>query len=212
MKKSLKTLTLAVAAAGAFLWNGNPLAPSIPMAIAETSEALLTAGPLGEKTLGDPKAPHTVIEYASMTCSHCQRFHAEVFDEFKKKYIDTGKVYFIFRNFTLNPVDTAAVMLANCAPPERFFPMVDLLFDQQANWAFVEDPATALFNTVKQAGFTEESFKACLTNQKILDGVNWVRDRADKEFGVNATPTFFFDGEKTSGEQSLEDIAKILGE
>jgi protein-disulfide isomerase len=178
---------------------------------AAKNDDMMAPGPLGEKALGDPKAPNTVIEYASMTCSHCQRFHAEVYKDFKAKYIDTGKVYFIFREFPLDPLATSAIMLARCGPDDNFFPLVDLLFDHQKEWAFVDDPATALLNLVKQAGFTQDSFKACLTNQKILDGVNAVKDRGAAKFGVDSTPTFFFNGVKKSGEQTLEDIRKILG-
>ena len=132
----------------------------------------MVPGPLGDMALGDPKAPNVVIEYASMTCPHCQRFHAEVYPPFKAKYIDTGKVYFIFRDFPLDPLATSAIVVAHCAPKERFFPLVDLMFDHQDEWAFVQDPVDALLNLLKQAGFTQDSFQACLTNQTILDGVN----------------------------------------
>jgi protein-disulfide isomerase len=179
---------------------------------AATSEELLVPGPLGERSLGDPDAPNVVIEYASMTCPHCQNFHETTFDAFKEKYIDTGEVYFIFRAFPLNPLDAAAVMLTNCAPEERYFPMVDLLFEQQANWAFVEKPAEALLNLVKQAGFTQESFTACLKNQEVLDGIDWVRTRGSTEFEVEATPTFFVNGEKTSGALTLEQLDELLAE
>lgn len=179
---------------------------------AATSDELMEAGPLGERTLGDPNAPNVVIEYASMTCPHCRSFHETTFDAFKEKYIDTGEVYFIFRHFPLNPLDTAAVMLSNCAPEERFFPIVDLLFEQQANWAFVEKPAEALFGFVKQVGFTQDSFTACLKNQEVLDGIDWVRTRAATEFEVNATPTFFVNGEKSSGALTLEQLDDLLAE
>jgi protein-disulfide isomerase len=180
-------------------------------AAAQNSSDLMVAGPLGDMTLGDPKAPNVVIEYASMTCSHCQRFHQDVYRPFKAKYIDTGKVYFIFRDYPLDQLAAAAIVVAHCAPKERFFPIVDLLFDNQDKWAFVQEPVPALLSLVKQAGFTEDSFKACLTNQKIIDGVNWVRDRAEKQFGVNSTPTFFINGVKTPGEQTLADLDKALG-
>jgi protein-disulfide isomerase len=176
-----------------------------------TGDALMQPGPLGDMTLGDPKAPNVVIEYASLTCTHCQRFHAEVYRPFKEKYIDTGKVYFIFRDFPLDPLAKAAVVIAHCAPKERFFPLVDLMFDHQEDWAFVSDPATALFNLVKQAGFTQESFNACLTNQQLADGVQAVHDRAEKEFGVNSTPTFFVNGKKLPGEQTLATFDQLLG-
>ena len=202
----------AVAATGTFalgtIARGSSFALVTPAEAADSE--LMVAGPLGEKTMGDPKAPNVVIEYASLTCTHCQKFHEDVFTPFKQKYIDTGKVYFIYRSFPLNTLDKAAIMIANCAPPERFFPIVKLLYDQQPNWAFVDDPATALQNTVKQAGFSEESFKACLSNQKVLDGITEVMTRGEK-LGVDATPTFFFNGEKKSGELTLEEIDKILG-
>ena len=182
-----------------------------PAPAPEVTSDLMVPGPLGDMALGDPKAPVAVIEYASMTCSHCQRFHADVYKPFKEKYIDTGKVYFIFRDFPLDPLASAAIVVAHCAPKERFFPLVDLMFDHQDQWAFVQDPATALFNLVKQAGFTQESFNACLTNQPLLDGVNSVHDRAAQEFGVNSTPTFFVNGQKLTGEQTLDSLDKILG-
>jgi protein-disulfide isomerase len=103
------------------------------------------------------------------------------------------------------------VVVAHCAPKERFFPLVDLMFDHQDEWAFVNDPANALLNLVKQAGFTQESFNACLTNQPLADGVQAVHDRAEKEFGVASTPTFFVNGKKLTGEQTLETFDKELG-
>jgi protein-disulfide isomerase len=211
---------LIVVAAGAFYFfvsreeavivQAETSAGETPTQSAQGGE-LMVPGPLGEMALGDPNAPNVVIEYASMTCPHCQRFHSEVFDAFKEKYIDTGKVYFLFREFPLDPLATAAIMIARCAPADRQFALVDLMFDNQRQWAYVQDPTTALRNLVRQAGFTQESFQACLTNQEILDGVNWVKTRASDEFDVNSTPTFFINGEQFTGEQSLEALDEALG-
>jgi protein-disulfide isomerase len=209
-------VVIAAAAIFFFLSRDETTLPQTAAAVAQapaasaSSSELMQPGPLGDMTLGDPKAPNVVIEYASLTCTHCQRFNAEVFKPFKAKYIDTGKVYYIFRDFPLDPLATSAVMLAHCAPPDRFFAIVDLLFQKQKDWAFVDDPKTALFNLMKQVGFTQESFDACLTNQKILDRVNAVKDRAATKFGVDATPTFFFNGKKKPGEQTMDEIDKIL--
>jgi protein-disulfide isomerase len=203
-----------VAAAGIYYYVNQPESSAIPTSGGggETVSAddLMVAGPLGERALGDPAAKVTVVEYASMTCSHCAAFHEETFTPFKEKYVDTGKVRFIFREFPLDALATSAFMLARCMPEDRYFPVVDILFRQQQNWAFVDDPATALFNVVKQAGFTQESFRACLTNQNILDGVNSVKDRGSNEFGVASTPTFFINGKKMSGALSLEDMDKEI--
>jgi len=171
---------------------------------------LMVPGPLGEMALGDPKAPNVIIEYVSMTCPHCQRFHTSIYPKIKSQYVDTGKVYFVLREYPLDPLAAAAIVVARCAPKERFFPLVDLMYDHQDQWAFVDKPVDALFNLVKQAGFSRPAFDACLTNQPLLDGVNWVQDRAQKQFGVNSTPTFFINGKKVAGEQTFEDITAAL--
>ncbi len=204
-----------VAAGGIYYFVNQPEASAIPASGAGApaplaDSELMVAGPLGEKALGDPNAKVTVIEYASMTCSHCSHFHETTFTPFKEKYVDTGKVRFIFREFPFDPVATSAFMLARCAPGDAYFPMVDLLFRQQKTWAFSDRPADGLFNIVKQAGFTQESFKACLTNQSILDGVNWVKNRASEKFGVSSTPTFFINGEMQSGALTLEELDKQI--
>jgi protein-disulfide isomerase len=175
----------------------------------ERTAELAVAGPLGDMTLGDPKAPNVIIEYASMTCPHCQRWHSDVYPVLKTKYIDTGKVYFIFRDFPLDPLATLAIMVAHCNS-ERFFPLVDLMFDQQASWAFVQDPKTALAGLVKQAGIGQDQFNACTANQSILDGVTTVQNRGKEKFGVGATPTFFINGVKVEGEQPIAAIEKRL--
>ncbi len=171
---------------------------------------LMKPGPLGEKQLGDPKATNVVIEYASLTCSHCKAFHDTTWKPFRQKYVDTNRINFIFRDFPLDPLATAGFMLAHAAPNNNFFPMVDLLFTQQDKWAFVDDPVSALLALSKQVGFTQETFELALKNQALLDGVNAVKDRGAKEFGVDATPTFFIDGVKKPGALSLEDLDALL--
>jgi protein-disulfide isomerase len=171
---------------------------------------LAVAGQLGDKVLGDPKAPVTVIEYASMTCTHCARFATTVFKPFKEKYVDTGKVRFIFREFPLDPLAGAAFALARCAPEDKYFPMVDVLFQTQQSWAFVDDPGPALYKVVAPMGFTENSFNQCLSDQKTADAIDWVHERAAKEFGVQGTPAFFINGTRYDGEMSLDEISKAI--
>lgn len=171
---------------------------------------LMKPGTLGEKALGAEDAPVTVVEYASMTCSHCARFHTEIFPEFKKKYIDTGKVRFLFREFPLDPLAAGGFMLAHCAGNDRYFGFVDVLFHQQPAWTRTNDPVTALFNIAKQAGFTRESFDSCLSNQQLLDGINEVKDRAAEKFDVNSTPTFFVNGKVQPGVQTMDDFARLI--
>ena len=151
---------------------------------------------LPDLVLGSDKAPITIVEYASMTCPHCAHFDEKTFPELKKKYIDTGKVRYILREFPLDSLAAAAFMLARCAgehDKNKYYAMVNTLFHKQAEWA-VQKPIPVLKSIAKQAGFTEASFKACLTNQKLLDDIEKVRQRAIDKFKVHSTPTFFING------------------
>jgi protein-disulfide isomerase len=199
------SFALAAALAGGGLELFQPGALAQTMAEAE----LMQPGPLGEQSLGDDKAPVTIIEYASMTCPHCAHFALTTFPQIKEKYVDTGKVRFILREFPFDPIAAGAFMLARCAGKDKYFAIVDLLFRTQTTWA-VEKPLQPMLATVKQAGFTEDSFKACLANQKVLDGIEWVRNRAADKFKVQSTPTFFINGQMTVGALSFEEMEKLL--
>jgi protein-disulfide isomerase len=174
-----------------------------------TAEELAQPGPLGDVVLGSDKAPVTIIEYASMTCPHCAHFSEDTFPELKKRYIDTGKVRFIFREFPLDTLAAAGFMLARCAGNDKFMPIVETLFAKQADWV-VQNPIEPLKAIAKQFGFTEDSFKECLANQKVLDDIQAVRDRAAQKLGVNSTPTFFINGKRLQGDVSIEAMAKEI--
>jgi protein-disulfide isomerase len=204
------TAALALAAA---LVGVSSLLPVVAFA-AETVPAaeLMKPDALPEMIMGNDKAPVTVIEYASMTCPHCAHFQETTFPELKKRYIDTGKVRYIFREFPLDNLAAAAFMLARCAgkdDKDKYFALIDTLFKQQRQWA-VEKPLAPLLAIAKQAGFTEESFKACLANQQVLDGIESVRKRAVDTFKVQSTPTFFINGTSYPGALSIEDLAKVI--
>jgi protein-disulfide isomerase len=172
-------------------------------------EELMKPGALPEQVLGAPDAPVTIIEYASMTCPHCAMFHEKTYPELKKKYIDTGKVRFIFREFPLDPLAAAGFMLARCAGEGKYFPMIEILFHQQKTWA-VEKPLPPLLTIAKQAGFSQQSFEQCLANQKLLDDIEKVRDRGAKEYGVSSTPTFFVNGKVQRGAPTIEELDKLI--
>ena len=178
----------------------------------DTATELMQPEALPDMALGDPKAPVTIIEYASMTCPHCAHFDEVTFPELKKRYIDTGKVRYILREFPLDNLAAAAFMLARCAgenDPNKYFALVNTLFHQQNQWA-VEKPLAPLLAIAKQAGFTEQSFNACLANQKILDSIESMRQRAIDKFKVHSTPTFFVNGKIVEGAMSIEEMAKII--
>jgi protein-disulfide isomerase len=131
---------------------------------------LAKPGPDGDVVLGSPKALVTIIEYASMTCPHCAHFSQTTFPELKKRYIDTGKVRFIFREFPFDKLAAAAFMLARCAKQtggsDKYMAVVETLFAKQNQWV-VEKPLDPLQDVAKQFGFTADSFKACLTNGAV---------------------------------------------
>jgi protein-disulfide isomerase len=183
---------------------------SLALAGCSKSEKGATAA-VGDMTMGDANAPVKMIEYASATCPHCARFNNDVFPEFKKKYIDTGKVHYTFREMLTEPksVAAAAFLMARCAGKDKYFPLVETLFQQQRTWA-VQKPIEPLFGIARQAGFTQQSFDACLRDQKVLDGIEKVRSRASERFKVESTPTFFINGTMYRGVLSIEDMAKAI--
>jgi protein-disulfide isomerase len=173
-------------------------------------DELMKPGPLGEMILGQESAPITIIEYASMTCPHCAHFHETTYPELKTKYIDTGKVRFIFREFPLDQLAAAGFMLARCGGgKERFFPMIEILFQQQKDWV-VQRPLQPLLAIAKQAGLSEQQFNECLKNQQVLDGIEEVRSRAAQKFGVQSTPTFFINGKLFRGAVTLPELEKEM--
>lgn len=171
---------------------------------------VMVAGPLGDRVIGKDDAPVTIVEYASLTCVHCATFHNETVPALKAKYIESGKVRLIFREFPFDPLATAASMLARCAPEPRYFPMIEVMFKQQETWARGAKPLDELLAIARQAGFTQESFEACLKNQSVYDGINAVRKRGSEVLNVNSTPTLFINGQKRSGALSIEELDKII--
>ena len=169
-------------------------------------------GPLGDMALGADNAPVTIIEYASMTCSHCADFHNKTYPKLKERYIDTGKVRFILREFPLDPLAAGAFMLARCAGKDdknKYFAMVETLFHQQRDW-LVQRPLDPLKAIAKQAGFSEQTFEQCLANQQVLNGIEQVRQRASEKLGVNSTPTFFINGKIQRGAISIEELDRQI--
>jgi protein-disulfide isomerase len=205
--------TGAVLALGAAGISAGVLPPFTTLAMAADTnpspEDLAHAGPAGDVMIGSDKAPVTVIEYASMTCPHCAHFEETTLPELKKRYIDTGKVRYVMREFPLDALAAAGFMLARCAGPDKYETVVETLFAKQADWV-TQKPIPPLMAIAKQFGFTEESFNACLANQKVLDDIQAVRDHAVNKLSVNSTPTFFINGKRLVGDLSIEVMAKEI--
>jgi protein-disulfide isomerase len=185
------------------------IGPALADDAAPSAADLADAGPDGDFMIGSDKAPVTIIEYASMTCPHCAHFSETTFPDLQKRYIDTGKVRFTLRSFPLDALAAAGFMLARCAGKDKYMPMVETLFAKQADWV-VKEPLPPLEEIAKQFGFTDDSFKACLANQKVLDGIQAVRDHAVDKLGVNSTPTFFINGKKFIGDLSMDQLSKEI--
>lgn len=213
---NILTITRTAAIAGALL-----LAATSP-ALAQRQEGpaeipvedLMKAnGDLPEIALGPADAKVTVVEYASLSCGHCATFHKNVLPELKSKYIDTGKIRLILRDHPGNDRAVAGAMLARCLPADRAYPLIDALFKMQEQWAFVkESPLPKLQEIAKQAGFTEESFKKCLSDDKLLKTINSNFEHALNTFGVRSTPTFFINGKRLQSAPVIESFDKAIAE
>ncbi|MBX9760647.1 MAG: DsbA family protein [Beijerinckiaceae bacterium] len=183
-------------------------APALAQAAGVSKEALMKEGPLPDLWQGSKDAPVVIVEYASTTCSHCAAFHTTTFKELKEKYIDTGKVRFVLREFPLNPVDMGAYMLARCSDDKRDA-VVSLLFSQQKVWAN-EKPLAGLNQLLRQTGMSQERFEACLKDQDLYNKIAEARDIAGKDFSVNSTPTFFVNGVRMVGAVTLAEMEKVI--
>lgn len=182
-----------------------------PRAVAQTSDktALLGIRP-GDHVLGDLKAPITVIEYASFTCPHCAHFAMAVLPEIKKKWVDTGKVKLIYRDFPLDQTAVKAAQLAECAGNDKYFGVIDMIFSTQAKWAVAADPIADLAKSLRIAGMGEAEVKACLANDSVQNGV--IADyRSGETLGVSSTPTLFINGQLYRGARSVEELDGVFG-
>lgn len=163
-----------------------------------------------EMVVGNPDAPVTLIEYASLGCPHCADFHKDVYPQIKKNYIDTGKVKLIYRDFPLGRPATAASMIARCAGPQRYFGMIEIFFNSQAQWSRAENPLDALKKVARFGGMSGQDVDQCLSNQELLTHIYQKADAAQKEYEINSTPSFIVNGETISGGMPYEDFRKIL--
>ena len=186
-----------------------PAAVEVPVSAGAVDVAALMApGALPEMSIGSADAKVTIVEYASMTCGHCGAFHASTYPALKEKYVDTGKVRFVFREFPFDPLAEAGFMLARCNEAQ-YFPMLSALFLSQSTWVKAEKPSEALFQISKQAGYSQETFNACLQYSALLENIRAGRAAGEK-LGVESTPTFFINGEKYPGNKSIEAFSAII--
>ena len=203
-----RTIPLAVSASA---FTAAELPPFTSSAQAETpapqpAPDLMDPGPLPDRILGSPTAPLTIIEYSSMTCSHCAEFAITTLSALKKEFIDTGKARYISREFPLDDLAAVASMLPRSVAEERYYPVLEVLFQQQRQWLSNRiQPLMTL--AVTQLGFTEDSFNACVADRKLLGLLAQAQEHAQTAFKVSSTPTFFMNGEKVfTGYMTIQQI------
>jgi protein-disulfide isomerase len=178
-------------------------------ATAQDTTAALVAKPvsLSDMAIGSIKAPVIITEYASMSCPHCAAFGENVFPMLKSKYINTGKVRFVFREFPLDIKAAAASMLARCigsADAEKYFGAVEALFKQQAQ---LMDRTTDTLKAIgKLNGMSEQEVETCVKDQALLDNLAADQRYALATLKVDSTPTFFVNGERLTGAMSFEEL------
>lgn len=220
-RRLLLVAALLVVAAGAYLfvYQANP--PSSDLVPQNTASSAAKPDEGGEAqtdvqvmemSLGSDDAPITIVEYASFTCPHCKSFHDNAYGPLKKNYIDTGKVKFVLREVYFDRFGLWAGMVARCDGPNKYFGIVDILFDEQKKWIGNGDPAGIADRLSKigiRAGMSAEKVNACLFDAEKAKAMTVVYQANAQTDGVNATPTFFIDGEKNSN-MSYSQLSAIL--
>lgn len=182
---------------------------------------LLAAGParagiasleeaMAEKAIGDAKAPVTIIEYASLGCSHCADFHKQTLPLIKKAYIDTGKARMIFREFPLGGPAMAASMIARCGGNAKYFGLIDLFFLTQAKWTAAPNPLLELEKLAKQAGMSSDDVQACTGSDALFRAIQEQQKEGQLKFNVEATPTFNVNGTRIPGAVTFDDFQKVM--
>ena len=188
--------------------NDSSLGPRQVIANPSVAEIMQT-GTLPEMSYGRADAPVTVIKYMSLTCPYCRKFHQEVWPELKKRYVDSGKVRFIYREFPIGKASGNATIALRCAAPEKYLDLYGKFLDQQATWVSQEVRPDAIFAVARQAGMTRDQFDACLKNQAMIDGLKWVKDRG-RTLGIIGTPNFFVDGKLVKRVLSFADMSALI--
>ncbi len=197
------TAVLFVAAAIAGI--AKPVHPALA-----TGETVPSGPVLEEMALGRDDAPVTIVEYASLSCSHCATFHEETLPALREKYIDTGKVRLVFREFPLERTAFWASIIARCAGEKRYFAFIDVFFKKQQAWYSAEDPFEALARLARLGGLSARDVEACREDKALGDYILQTRLDGERDHGIDSTPSFVIDGRTYRGVLTLEQIERII--
>lgn len=165
-----------------------------------------------DHVLGDPAAPITIIEYASLTCGHCGSFHRDTLPQVKAEWIDSGRAKLVFRHYPLDQVALRAAAVADCVKGDGFFGFLDVLFQNQDTWAGSQDPITPLSQYAALAGLDKAAFEACLSDEAAIDRILEKQTDGRDKYNVASTPSFVVNGTPVVGNRPYEEFRKILEE
>ena len=191
------------------------LALGLALSLTACNKGGATAASSDDMTLGNPDAKVTVVEYASASCSHCAKWNEEVFPAFKAKYVDTGRVHYVFREFLTPPIElaSAAFLMARCAGKDKYFNVVDAVFRAQPVMYQTGDYRGELLRIANSAGMSEAEFTQCIRDDEALKALNARVERAVEDENISGTPTFVINGKTAaSGEMTLEQLDKAITE
>ena len=192
--------------------NFNPFAqssetqsPALEVIKNPTLAQVMEASPLGEMSWGKADAPVTVVQYASLTCRYCRRFHMDTYPQLKKEFIDTGKVRYILREFPIGKASGTATIALRCAPKEKYLDLYGRFLEQQGAWVSQEVRTDQILKVAAQAGVTGDQFSTCLNDKAMIAKLTQIKDRGRK-LGIIGTPNYFINGKLIKSEISLGDI------
>ena len=184
--------------------------------LAACSKSTVGAPGPEDMSMGDANAKVLVAEYASVGCPHCAAFNNDVFPAFKAKYIDTGKVHYVFHEMLVGQgaelsMAAAGFLMARCAGKDKYFPVIDEIFHAQKSMFDSGDLRGGLLRIAQSTGMTEAQFSSCIGDQTALKALNARVDNAGKD-GINSTPTFIINGVKIEGEQTMAQLDKAVAD
>ena len=162
--------------------------------------------------VGDKNAPVTIIEYASLSCSHCADFHNNTLGDLKKEYVDTGKARIVFRNFPFNYPALLGSMVLRCIPEDVRYDYMNALFQLQSKWV-VRDNAKSkqeLYKIMQSGGMTKEDFETCTNNTELENIILQAVIAAQNEFKIQSTPSFLINGNLVEGNKSIKEFRQII--
>lgn len=176
------------------------------------AEILSTEQALAERVMGDPDAPVTIIEYASLTCPHCASFHRDTLPKLKADWIDTGRAKLIYRDYPTSPAGPsfAASMISRCAPADNYFSFLDAFYKSQKTWVSSPNPFAAIAQIARLFGMSREDAEACLQNEDLLAGLRQVVIDGQTKYGIESTPSFVIGDQVIRGNVDYDEFQAAL--